>query len=174
MSVEHIEVIVEEPSMEMALRTLLPRMVGSTSFEIYPHQGKDDLLARLPERLLGYARWIPDTWRIVVIVDRDDADCAELKGHLEKAASAANLTTRSRAGQAVCSREPYRYRRARGLVFRRLGGRPRLVSSCARDDSLKGEISRLRRNRRRHVGGLRAGAPTSGLLRARSREDRGR
>lgn len=83
--------------MEMALRALLPKMVGSASFEVYPYQGKDDLLARLPERLRGYERWVPDTWRIVVLVDRDDEDCAKLKAALEKVAAAAKLTTRSRA-----------------------------------------------------------------------------
>jgi hypothetical protein len=97
MSVEHIEVLVEEPSMEMALRALLPKMVGSTSFEVYSHQGKADLLDRLPERLRGYASWVPDTWRIVVIVDCDDEDCAQLKAELEEVARAAKLLTRSRA-----------------------------------------------------------------------------
>jgi hypothetical protein len=97
MSVEHIEVLVEEPSMEMALRALLPKMVGSTSFEVYSHQGKADLLDRLPERLRGYASWVPDTWRIVVIVDCDDEDCAQLKAKLEEVARAANLLTRSGA-----------------------------------------------------------------------------
>ncbi len=87
--------------MEMALRTLLPRIVGSTSFEIYPHQGKEELLTRLPERLRGYAAWLPDTWRIVVIVDRDDEDCATLKAQLEKASVDAGLDTRASAsGQA--------------------------------------------------------------------------
>lgn len=97
MSVEHIEVLVEEPSMEMALRTLLPKMVGSASFEVYSHQGKDDLLARLPERLRGYVSWVPANWRIVVVVDRDDADCAQLKAKLERVAKEAKLVTRSRA-----------------------------------------------------------------------------
>lgn len=97
MSVEHIEVLVEEPSMEMALRTLLPKMIGRTSFEIYPHQGKTDLLARLPERLRAYANWMPDTWRILVIVDRDDADCKQLKADLDRHAATAKLTPRSRA-----------------------------------------------------------------------------
>jgi hypothetical protein len=96
-SVEHIEILVEEPSMEMALRALLPKIVGGTSFEIYPHQGKTELLVRLPERLRGYANWIPATWRIVVIVDRDDEDCAALKAQLEKVATDAKLITRSRA-----------------------------------------------------------------------------
>lgn len=83
--------------MEAALRILLPKVLGSTSFEVYPHPYKDDLLARLPERLRGYATWIPANWRIVVIVDRDDTPCVKLKTQLEKAASAAELTTRSRA-----------------------------------------------------------------------------
>ncbi len=97
MSVEHIEVLVEEPSMEMALRALLPNIVGRTSFEVYVHQGKEDLRARLLERFRGYATWLPETWRIVVIVDRDDDDCAKLKAELEKVAKAARLTTRSTA-----------------------------------------------------------------------------
>jgi hypothetical protein len=51
MKVEHLEVLVEEPSMEAALRLLLPRVVRDLSFEIYPHQCKEELLLRLPERL---------------------------------------------------------------------------------------------------------------------------
>lgn len=102
MTVEHIEVLVEEPSMEAALRLLLPKIIGSVSFDVYPHQGKDELLARLPDRLRGYAAWLPETWRIVVVVDRDDDDCAELKAHLEKIAADAGLRTRSRA-----RRKPY-------------------------------------------------------------------
>lgn len=84
--------------MEAALRLLLPKIVGPLSFEVYPHQCKDELLARLPDRLRGYAKWIPKTWRIVVIVDRDDDDCAELKAQLEKVAADAGLGTRSRSG----------------------------------------------------------------------------
>lgn len=42
MSVAHVEVLVEEPSVEAALRALLPRLLGDVSFEIYPHQGKHD------------------------------------------------------------------------------------------------------------------------------------
>lgn len=95
MRVEHVELLVEEPSMEAALRSLLPKLIGALSFEIYQHQGKDDLLARLPERLGGYASWIPDTWRIVVVVDRDDEDCKKLKARLEKIAANAKLATRS-------------------------------------------------------------------------------
>ena len=62
-----------------------------------PFQGKADLLAKLHSRLRAYASWLPNDWRVVVIVDRDDEDCAALKGKLESAARAAGLVTRSRA-----------------------------------------------------------------------------
>ena len=61
MSVEHVEFLVEEPSMEAALRLLVPKMVGELSFAVHAHQGKVDLLDRLLERLCGYAYWIPAT-----------------------------------------------------------------------------------------------------------------
>src|SRR5712692_2971729 len=95
MSVEHVEVLVEEPSMEAALRLLLPKLLGEVSFEIYTHQCKDELLSRLPQRLRGYAGWLPKTWRIVVVVDRDDDGCGDLKERLERIAADASLVTRS-------------------------------------------------------------------------------
>lgn len=98
MSVDHLEVLVEEPSMEAALRLLLGKMIGDISFEIYSYQCKDELLTRLPERLRGYAKWIPATCRIVVVVDRDEEDCHKLKARLEKMANDAGLPTRSTAG----------------------------------------------------------------------------
>ena len=72
MRVEHVEILVEEPSMETALRLLLPKIVGKLSFEIYPHQCKQDLLDRLPDRLRGYRQWLPENWRIVVLLDCDN------------------------------------------------------------------------------------------------------
>ena len=95
MTVAHVEVLVEEPSAEAALRILLPKMLGNASFQVYPHSCKDDLLKRLPDRLRGYAAWIPDDWRIVVVVDRDDDDCQKLKKSLEAMAAEAGLATKS-------------------------------------------------------------------------------
>ena len=83
--------------MEAALRLLLPRVLGALSFAIYPFQCKDDLLQRLPDRLRGYAAWLPDDYRIIVVVDRDNDDCHKLKGRLEQMAETAGLLTRSRA-----------------------------------------------------------------------------
>lgn len=94
MEVEHIIVLAEEPSMEAALRSLLPRMLGDSSFEVHAYQCKQDLLKRLPKRLKGYSKWLPENWRIVVLVDRDDDDCVALKRDLERIAADAGLRTR--------------------------------------------------------------------------------
>ncbi len=96
----HLEVLVEERSAEEALRLLLPKIVGSgVSFEIHAFEGKRDLLAKLPSRLRGYARWIHQTeTRVVVLVDEDRQDCRQLKGGLEGVAAAAGLTTKTVAG----------------------------------------------------------------------------
>ena len=96
MRAAHLEILVEEPSMEAFLRELLPRLLGEDqSFSVYPYQCKDDLLDKLPQRLRGYAAWLPEDWRVVVIVDRDDDDCALLKESLERMAADAGLRTRT-------------------------------------------------------------------------------
>jgi len=97
-TVDHVEFLVEEPSMEAALGLLLPKILESKTFKIYPHQGKPDLLSKLPDRLRAYASWMPPSWRIVVIVDRDDEDCETLKRRLDAIAAQAGLATRSAAG----------------------------------------------------------------------------
>jgi hypothetical protein len=98
---QHLEVLVEEPSMESALRLILPKMIGDATFEVYPHQCKSDLLNNLPNRLRGYAHWLPADWRIIVIVDRDRDDCAQLKNRLETVAAAAGMTTRAAGGNTI-------------------------------------------------------------------------
>lgn len=97
MTVEHLEVLVEEPSMEAAIGVLLPKILPSIEVRVHPHQGKHDLLDKLPARLKGYSSWILETWRIVIIVDRDDQDCEQLKRELEAYAADAGLATRSTA-----------------------------------------------------------------------------
>lgn len=94
MSVAYVDFLVEEPSMELFLRSLLPRLLGDLPFAIYPFQGKTDLLQRLPDRLRGYAAWLPENHRIVIIVDRDDDDCLSLKAQLEEDVQRAGLCTR--------------------------------------------------------------------------------
>ncbi len=68
--------------MEAFLRILLPRLLPEDrSFEVHAFQGKSDLLGKLQDRLRGYARWLPEDWRIIVVVDRDDDECLALKKH---------------------------------------------------------------------------------------------
>jgi len=99
---EHLEILVEEPSMEAFLQELLPRLLADrASYQTYVYQGKQDLLSKLESRLHGYADWIPEHWRIVVLVDRDDDSCEELKQTMETAAERAGLETRTRAGGPV-------------------------------------------------------------------------
>jgi hypothetical protein len=92
----HIEFLVEEASMEAALVNLLPSIFSdAATFSIHPHQGKSDLLAQLPLRLRGYRRWLPDDWRIVVLMDTDGRDCRQVKADLEQLAQEAGFATKS-------------------------------------------------------------------------------
>ncbi len=88
-------VFVEEYSMEAALGILLPKMLGDMEFQIIRFQCKDDLLKNLPRRLRGYRHWLPQDWSILVLVDRDADDCAELKRQLEDHARAAGFQTKT-------------------------------------------------------------------------------
>lgn len=45
-------------------------------------QNKDRLLKKLPERMQAYAKFVPDDWRIVILVDQDKNDCQALKKQL--------------------------------------------------------------------------------------------
>ena len=96
---EKLIVLVEEYSMEAALEHLLPKLLGDIEYQIIRFQCKDDLLKKAPERLRGYASWLPANWRILVLVDRDDDDCIVLKTELENMAAAAGLQTKTIAGQ---------------------------------------------------------------------------
>lgn len=97
----HLEVLVEELSAEIALGLLVPLIVGpGATVSVHAYQGKRDLLAKLPGRLRGYARWIRENdTRVVVLVDEDRQDCRRLKAALERAAADAGLTTKTAARQ---------------------------------------------------------------------------
>ena len=97
----HIEFLVEEPSAEAALKNLVPKLMGKDiSFNIHVFQGKQDLLKNLPKRLRGYRYWLPDDWYIVVLIDKDQEDCAKLKQKLEQTAHDEGFITRSNSGPA--------------------------------------------------------------------------
>jgi hypothetical protein len=79
---DHVEFLVEEPSAEGALYNLVPKILGQdVSFTVYPHQGKPDLLKKLPSRLRGYRAWLPDNAGIVVLIDADGGTAESRKPH---------------------------------------------------------------------------------------------
>ena len=93
-----IDFLVEEESAEIALQHLIPFILGNEiKYRTIRFQGKPDLLKRLPARLQGYSNWLPDDYRIVVLVDEDRQDCHTLKQELETAATQAGLITKSAA-----------------------------------------------------------------------------
>ena len=96
MPAHHLVFLVEDASTEALLRGLLTRLLPEgCTFEVHPFQGKPDLLRKLQDRLSGYSSWLPEDWRVIVVIDRDDDDCRSLKGRLEAIAARAGLRTRA-------------------------------------------------------------------------------
>ncbi|MXZ83131.1 MAG: DUF4276 family protein [Synechococcus sp. SB0666_bin_14] len=99
MGAPHIEFLVEEPSMEAFLKPLLRRCLpAGCTFRIHAHQGKLALLRKLENRLRGYASFLPENHRIVVVVDLDKDQCDQLKSKLEEACAHASLKPKRAAG----------------------------------------------------------------------------
>lgn len=99
----HIHLLLEEESAEAFLAGLLPRVLPpSVSWTFHVHQGKTDLLAKLPARLRSYKEWLREDSRIVVLIDEDREDCHKLKRDLEEQARLAGLATRTSPRRDGC------------------------------------------------------------------------
>lgn len=98
-----LDFYVEEPSAEAALKQLVPAILGKQAeqFEIniFAFNGKQALLKKLPNRLKSYQTWFKAdkalSLKIIVLLDRDNDDCSELKEKLNKLAEDAGLVTRT-------------------------------------------------------------------------------
>lgn len=73
--------LLEEPSMEILLDGVLPRMFPKMVFQCIPHDGKRDLERNIPLRLRG---WREPGARFVILMDNDDGDCIALKERLTR------------------------------------------------------------------------------------------
>ncbi|MDE0637857.1 MAG: DUF4276 family protein [Candidatus Poribacteria bacterium] len=92
----HIEFLLEERSAEVVLQSILPKILPvDVSFYFHVFEDKQDLLKKLSARLKGYSTWIPNDWRIMVLIDEDRQNCHELKTRLENAAHEAGFVTKS-------------------------------------------------------------------------------
>lgn len=90
--------------MKVFLEGLLPRLLPQHECEVFDYRSKDNLLKKLPDRLKGYEQQILrsgfEELRVVVLIDRDDDDCKDLKKQLEQFAATAGLRTLSAARPA--------------------------------------------------------------------------
>lgn len=85
--------------MEAFLSAWLPRFLPSkVTFAIHAHRGKPDLMRKLESRLRAYAAWLPTNYRVVVVVDRDDNDCNDVKKEMEDKCEIAGMGTRRTVG----------------------------------------------------------------------------
>jgi len=95
-----IEILVEEPSMEAALREIMPKILrGRASWKPINMGSKGKLLKALPKRLRAYRTRINqgEDLKVIVLVDRDSDGCEQLKNQLETIARKAGLTTKTAA-----------------------------------------------------------------------------
>jgi hypothetical protein len=95
---ETLIALVEEPSAEAALLSILPKLLPQCQIRIIPFQGKDNLFRNLLARLRGFKSWLPENCLLLVLVDRDSEDCQVLKQRLEAIATQAGLVSKSAAG----------------------------------------------------------------------------
>ncbi len=95
---KRLEILVEEPSMEAALREVMPKILhGRARWKPINMGSKNKLLKALPDRLRAYRKRIDkdNDLKIIVLVDRDSDDCEQLKHRLETIAREAGLTTKT-------------------------------------------------------------------------------
>lgn len=92
----NIEFLLEEESAKVALENILPGIIGPEhSYQLHPFKGKKDLLIKLPDRLRAYGKYLSDDDKIVILIDKDNADCSTLKRQLEQIAREAGFTTKT-------------------------------------------------------------------------------
>jgi hypothetical protein len=95
---KHLEFLLEEASMQNVLEDVLSRLVSNDSeftWRCHPYNGKENLIRRLPNLLHGYSKWITDEYHIIIVIDRDQDDCHELKQRIVDMCNKAGLSEQS-------------------------------------------------------------------------------
>lgn len=78
--VEHLVVLLEEPSAEDFLRVVIPKVIPATvCVHFLVFEGKQDLEKQLPRRIRG---WLQPNSRFFVMRDQDSDDCRRVKDRL--------------------------------------------------------------------------------------------
>lgn len=77
-----LHIFTEEPSIKIVFDIILPKILPEGDhFQVYPHQGKQDLEKALSKTVPTISR-IPGS-RILITRDQDSGDCKEIKQHLQ-------------------------------------------------------------------------------------------
>ncbi len=80
----HLELLVEELSAKIFLDIFLSKLLGNEhTFKVHSFAGKNRLISKLEQRLRAYKHWLPNNYKIVILVDQDNDDCIELKQKLK-------------------------------------------------------------------------------------------
>jgi hypothetical protein len=98
-----LEILVEEQSMEEALRHLLPKIVQDRArWKVINLGSKGRLLKKLPSKLRGYKSQMDagERIKVIVLVDQDKDNCHALKQRLETMAREAGLQSKTAAGES--------------------------------------------------------------------------
>ena len=93
-----LEILVEEPSMEAALREIMPRILQRRAhWKLINMGSKGKVLKALPARLRAYRKRIDngENLKIIVLIDQDKDNCEWLKHRLETIAREAGLITKA-------------------------------------------------------------------------------
>ena len=94
---EKLIAFVEEESAEVTLRSILQNLLPECELQIIRFQGKQHLFRNLLARLRGFKSWMSNDCLLLVLVDRDNDDCQNLKSRLEDIALQAGLVSKSAA-----------------------------------------------------------------------------
>lgn len=82
-----LEILTEEPSMELFLRGFLPRILPKNyvldqNCFIRAHEGKSDLKRAIPKKMRAYANKWASPVKVLILHDQDSNDCKKLKQDL--------------------------------------------------------------------------------------------
>ena len=82
--------------MKIFLETILPKILpDDLVFEVFDLGSKSQFLKKFPKRLAGYSLWMPDDYRVVLVVDADRDDCSELRAMMITEIEKSGLTVTS-------------------------------------------------------------------------------
>jgi hypothetical protein len=80
--------MIEERSMEIALKKILPEFLPDDSIIIIPHEGKQDLERSIPKKLRAWKDRPEIKYNFVILRDQDCGDCKEIKNNIKELCNA--------------------------------------------------------------------------------------